>query len=67
MVQLKEEILALVNEKEKLGRERSEVKHSLENVSEQLETAQNELVTLKVTITVGFKLVSNGSLTLVSN
>ena len=48
IVQLKEEISALVNEKEEFGRERSEVKHSLENVSVQLETVGNELAVFKV-------------------
>jgi predicted nuclease with TOPRIM domain len=48
IVQLKEEISALVHEKEEFGRERSEVKHSLENVSVQLETVGNELAVFKV-------------------
>ena len=48
IVQLKEEISALVNEKEEFGRERSEVKHSLENISAQLEAVENELTLYKV-------------------
>lgn len=48
IIHLKEDISALVNGKDELGRERTEVKHSLENVSEQLNTVQSEMIMFQV-------------------